>query len=334
MARPEIGISFRAEPNEGVLQRTARTVCKYPFDVISVYEDLGDQSPMYPLFTLVKHSRNARIGPACVAVPHYRTMLPVVGDIARLDSISPGNVYLGLAPGAWMGQVGKKSATVEQMREAANVSRYLLERKDEGFHGEYYQVKPGFTVNYPTPAGRVPLLIGAWGPNMAALAGEIADEIKAGGSANPRTVKIMKSRVEVGTERAGRNLQDVGIVLGAVTVVDQNRRKALEIARRRAAPYIAVIGEKDPTAMADFPVEIAAIREAMSRGDLEGAIGVLPDGLLKRFAFAGTPEDIIKQTGTIFDQGAARVEYGSPHGINPIQGIHLLGKEVLPYFEK
>lgn len=334
MAHQEIGISFRAQPNERVLQATAGTVCKYPFDVISVYEDLGDQSPMHSLFTFAKHSRKARIGPACIAIPHYRTMLPIVGDIARLDSISPGKVYLGLAPGAWMEQVGIKSAKVEQMREAAGVSRYLLEKRDDGFYGEHYQVKPGFTVNYPTPTDRVPVLIGAWGQNMAALAGEIADEIKVGGSANPQMVDIMRGRIKVGTDRAGRNLQDVGVVLGAVTVVDQNRRKALEIARRRAAPYIAVIGDKDPTVMADFPEEIAAIKKAMSRGDLEGAIRVLPDGLLKRLAFAGDPGDIIKQTGTIFAQGAKRVDFGSPHGINSMEGIDLLGKEVLPYFRK
>lgn len=334
MSRQELSISFRAEPNEKVLQETAETVGKYGFDVISVYEDLGDQSPMYPLFTLAKHSGNARVGPACVVVPKYRTMEPITGDIARLDSIRPGKAYLGLASGAWMEQVGIRPATVNQLREAAGVSRYLLEKKDDGFDGEYYKVKPGFKVNYPTPEGRIPLLIGAWGEKMAALAGEIADEIKVGGSANPLMVDIIRNRVNVGTERANRRPEDVGIVLGAVTVVDEDREKALYFARRRAVVYIDVIGDKDPTAMADFPEEIAAIKTAMFHGDIEGAVQRLPDELTRRFLFAGTPNDIIKQTEEIFAQGAARVEFGSPHGINGIEGIHLLGREVLPYFEK
>lgn len=334
MANPELSISFRAEPNERVLQETAETVGKYGFDVISVYEDLGDQSPMYPLLTLAKHSKNARLGPACIVVPKYRTMEPVVGDIARLDSISPGKAYLGLASGAWMEQVGIKPATVNQLREAADVSRYLLEKRDDGFHGEHYQVQPGFKVNYPTPERKIPLLVGAWGEKMAALAGEIADEIKVGGSANPLMVDIIRRRVNVGTERAERKPEDVGIVLGAVTVVDEDRERALYVARRRAVVYIDVIGEKDPTAMADFPEEIAAIKAAMSHGDTESAVKHLPDELTRRFLFAGTPNDIIKQTEEIFSQGAARVEFGSPHGINSIEGIHLLGREVLPYFEK
>lgn len=334
MGNTELSISFRSEPKESVLQATAEAAGKYGFDVVSVYEDLGDQSPMYPLMTLAKHVKGARIGPAGIAVPKYRTMEPVVGDIARLNSISNGNAYLGLVPGAWMESLGIKPAAVAQVREAADVSRYLLEKRDDGFQGHYYNIKPGFTVNFPTPQNRVPLLIGAWGENMAALAGEIADEIKVGGSANPLMVEIMRDRVNKGVQKAGRNSQDVGIVFGAVTVIDTDREKALQIARERAVVYIDVIGEKDITAMLDFPDEIYAIKQAMKRGDTQEAVRHLPDELTKRFLFAGTPEDIIKQTEDLFAAGASRVEFGAPHGIDQVEGIHLLGQRVLPYFEK
>ena len=233
-----------------------------------------------------------------------------------------------------MEQVGIKQASIQQLREAAEVSRYLLEKRDHGFEGEHYKVKAGFTVNFPTPERRVPLLIGAWGEKMAALAGEIADEIKVGGSANPMMASIIRERVNVGIRQAGRKPDDIGIVLGAVTVVDEDREKALSIARRKAVIYIDVIGEKDPTVMADFPDEIAAIKNAMSKGDVEEAVRHLPDELTRRFLFAGTPQDIIKQTEEIFDQGASRVEFGSPHGVEGIEGIHLLGQQVLPYFGK
>lgn len=334
MARTELSISFRSEQNESILQATASAAGKYGFDVVSVYEDLGDQSPMYPLMTLAKHIHGARIGPAGIAVPKYKTMEPVVGDITRLNSISNGNAYLGLVPGAWMESLGIKPATVAHVREAADVSRYLLEKRDDGFKGRNYEVKPGFTVNFSTPQHRIPLLIGAWGEKMAALAGEIADEIKVGGSANPLMVEIIKNRVSRGIEKAGRNSEDVGIVFGAVTVIDNDRETALRIARERAVIYIDVIGEKDVTAMADFPNEIKAIKQAMQRGDTQEALRYLPDELTKRFLFAGTPEDIIRQTEDLFAAGASRVEFGAPHGINQIEGIHLLGQRVLPYFEK
>lgn len=333
MRNKEISISFKAEHSESRLAATAQAAGRYGFDVISVYDDLGDPSPMYPLMIFAKHTKTARVGPACIAVPKYSNMESVVGDMSRIYSINP-NIYLGLAPGAWMEQLGLKSATVQQMREAVGVSRYLLEKNDQGFSGTFYTVKPGFVVGYPTPdITQVPLLIGAWGEKMAALAGEIADEIKVGGSANPLMVDIIRRRVNVGTERAERKPEDVGIALGAVTVVDEDREKALYIARRRAVVYIDVIGEKDPTAVADFPDEIQAIKQAMAHGDVAEAVKHLPDELTRRFLFAGTPNDIIKQTEEIFAQGATRVEFGSPHGINEIKGIQLLGERVLPFFK-
>lgn len=333
MGNKEISLSFRSEPNEDHIRAVAQAAGRYNFDVFSVYEDLGDQSPMYPLMTLAKGSPRARVGPACIVVPKYKTMEPIVGEISRLDGVNPGKTYLGLTAGSWLESLGLRSATLEQLREAAEVSRYLLEKKEDGFDGRHYQVKPGFRVNYPTPESRIPILIGAWGERMAALAGEIADEIKVGGSANPMMVDMVQGRLDVGIARAGRNNEEVGIVMGAVTVVDEDREKALYLARRRAVVYIDVVGRKDPTAVADFGSELDKISHFVRTGDIEEAVKHLPDALLRRFAFAGTVNDVILQAEEVFQAGASRVEFGAPHGIDQVEGIDLLGQEVLPYFK-
>ncbi len=331
--KKELSISFRAETDRNILQQTAEAAGKYGFDVISVYDDLGDPSPMYPLMTFARESKTPRVGPACIAVPKYTTMDPVVRDISNLNSASDGRAYLGLVAGAWMEKIGLKPASVLQLREAVEVSRYLLEKRDDGFEGRYYNVQPGFAVSYPTPQVKIPILIGAWGEKMAALAGEIADEIKVGGSANPLMVDIIRQRVNVGVVKAGRKPEDVGIVLGAVTVVDEDRKKAVYFAKRKAVVYIDVVGEKDPTAMADFPEEIADIKIAMVRGDIEEAVKHLSDELTRRFLFAGNPSDIIKQAEKIFEKGASRVEFGAPHGLDQVEGIDLIGQKILPYFK-
>lgn len=333
MGNKELSLGFRSEPNESNLQAVARAAGRYGFDVISVYEDLGDQSPMYPLMTLSRESPNARVGPACIVVPKYKTMEPIVGDLVRLSAVSNGKAYLGIVPGSWMESVGLKSASVDQMREAVGVSRYLLEKKEDGFNGKHYLIKPGFKVNYPTPESAVPILIGAWGERMAALAGEIADEIKVGGSANPGMVEVIQKRLNVGIVRANREKEDVGIVMGAVTVVDDDREKALYLARRRAVVYIDVIGGKDPTVVSDFPEELKAISHFVAARDIDEAAKHLPDSLLRRFSFAGTPADVVKQVEELFEAGASRVELGAPHGIDQVEGIDLIGKKVLPYFK-
>ncbi len=74
------------------------------------------------------------------------------------------------------------------------------------------------------------------------------------------------------------------------------------------------------------------INAAAAEHDFDRAAKYISDDLLKRFAFAGTPTDIIEQTGALMDAGAGRVEFGTPHGLSAAEGLKLLGEQVLPAF--
>jgi 5,10-methylenetetrahydromethanopterin reductase len=67
---------------------------------------------------------------------------------------------------------------------------------------------------------------------------------------------------------------------------------------------------------------------ASARSRDAGAL--IPDDLLDRFAFAGNPNDIIRQSEALFAAGVTRIEFGTPHGVTPIEGLRLLGERVLP----
>jgi 5,10-methylenetetrahydromethanopterin reductase len=69
---------------------------------------------------------------------------------------------------------------------------------------------------------------------------------------------------------------------------------------------------------------------AVQRGDRQAAAALISDDLLRPFAFAGTPEDVIAHAEAIFAAGASRVEFGTPHGLTDARGIQLLGERVLP----
>jgi 5,10-methylenetetrahydromethanopterin reductase len=55
---------------------------------------------------------------------------------------------------------------------------------------------------------------------------------------------------------------------------------------------------------------------------------LISDDILSKFAFAGTPDEIASQSLALFDAGASRVEFGTPHGITEEMGINLLGEVV------
>jgi 5,10-methylenetetrahydromethanopterin reductase len=185
------------------------------------------------------------------------------------------------------------------MREAVEIVRRLHAGDRSGFAGEVFTLAPGAGLEYAPARKRVPLMIGTWKPRMAALAGETADEVKIGGSANPDMVRLMREWI--------RN-DDVGIVVGAVTVVDEDGGAARALAEKEVAMYLDVVGGLDPT------LDLAP-------GDS------VP---LDRFVIAGTPEQVAAHARRLFDAGAKRVEFGTPQGLTTSAGVDLLCDRVLP----
>src|SRR5262249_40411414 len=122
---------------------------------------------------------------------------------------------------------------------------------------------------------------------------------------------------------------NVGIVAGAVTVVDHNGASAREHARRRVVMYLDVVAALDPTVAVDAEL-LAALGARVATGDTDGAARLVSDGLLDLFAVSGTPAQVAEQAQALFDAGARRVEFGSPHGLDERRGVDLLVREVVP----
>jgi 5,10-methylenetetrahydromethanopterin reductase len=135
-------------------------------------------------------------------------------------------------------------------------------------------------------------MLGTWRPKMAALAAEVADEVKIGGSANPAMVGQMR-------EWLGND--EIGVVVGAITVIDRDGDRARDVARERVAMYLEVVAELDPT---------------LEPGE---------EPPLEKFAIAGTPAEVVAHVEELGDAGLRRVEFG-----DPVLGLDLLLDEVVP----
>jgi 5,10-methylenetetrahydromethanopterin reductase len=325
------GIGLRGDRGVSEYARLGRIAEELGFDVVSVFADLGFQPPFQPLLEVAAATRRVSLGPACLN-PYTTHPVEIAGQIAALDQASNGRAYLGIAKGAWLSSIDvPQRRPARAIREAAEIVRILLVGDDSGFQGELFSVEPGFRLEYDVARKQVPLLVGSWGEHTSALAGEIASELKVGGSANADMVPVMLSRLAQGAARAGRDAGSTGVVMGAVTVVDDDGAAARERARSAVAMYFEVVAGLDPTvAVPDGLVE--EIGRLLRAGDDRGAGRLIPDDLLDRFAFSGTPEQVVRQVRDIFDAGAARVEFGTPFGLDAHRGLSLLGERVLPEF--
>jgi 5,10-methylenetetrahydromethanopterin reductase len=328
--RVRFGIALQGNKTPAEYVAHAQLIDRFPFAVVSLYNDLFFQPALGPLLLMAPHLRSAQLGPAALN-PYLIHPIEIAGQVALLDMLSEGRAYLGLARGSWLDQVGvAQPRPLRTLREAVQVIRHLLAGGSGSFDGQVFQLAPGSLLRYRVQRGYVPITIGTWSKLTARLAGEIADEVKIGGSANPAMATYLRAFIAEGEQSAGRRPNTVGVCLGAVTVVDPDRARARALARREVALYAPIVAPLDPNLCdADW---LSRIAEPARRGDVATVAELIPDAALDSLAFAGTPEDVTRRVEDLARAGVSRVEFGTPHGLDPLDGIRLLGGQVLPSF--
>ncbi len=323
-AARSVSIALQTDKTARQYARLATAAEALGFDGVSVFADLGFQPPAAALAVIADNTSRVRIGAACQN-PTLLHPVEIAGQLATLDLLSNGRGYGGLVRGAWLdGFGGSATGGLSRLTECVTILRAVLAGDDSGYQGRHFTVPPGFRLQFPIRRNTVEILIGTWGPRTAALAVALeVDEVKIGGTANPDMVRLMRSRLGPA----------LGLVAGAVTVCDADPAAARRLARREVAMYLDVVAALDPT-VAVAPDELARMRERLALGDLTGAAGSISDDTLSRFAFAGTPAQIADQANALYEAGATRVEFGTPHGIEPLEGLTLLGQQTLPALDR
>src|SRR5262249_27295713 len=66
--------------------------------------------------------------------------------------------------------------------------------------------------------------------------------------------------------------------------------------------------------------------------DYDTIARLIPDDMLDRLAFAGTPEEVSAQVHALIEAGVDRIEFGTPHGLSEESGLRLLGGHVMGAF--
>jgi 5,10-methylenetetrahydromethanopterin reductase len=325
----QISIAFQTDKPITAYGPLAAAAEGYGFDVVTVYNDMLYQPAWLPLLEMARATRRVRIGPAAVN-PFTCHPINIAANIALIDEMAQGRAYLGMARGSWLAYVGLQPTNgVTALRESLECVRHLLRRSTAPYPGQVFSVAGGDALRWEIARPEIPFLLGSWGvKTIQACIGEIA-EVKIGGSANPDVVAPYRATIDAAAAVRGRDGAAIAIVVGAVTVVDHDGQAARDLARRAAALYLPVVASLDPSLDLD-PSLLDRIKAAADRYDFDTAAALISDDLLRRFAFAGTPEQVAAQAAELFTAGAGRVEFGTPHGLTPQTGLRLLGEQVLP----
>jgi len=324
MTNQTISIAFQTDKPLSAYGSLAAAVENYGFDGVTVYNDMLYQPAWLPLLEMAKATQRVRIGVAAVN-PFTCHPMNIAGNIALIDEAANGRAYLGLARGSWLDFVGVETQRpVAALREAFTCVRHLLRQSPEPYPGEIFPVAGGDSLRWSILRSEIPFLLGSWGAGAIRACVGLIDEVKIGGSANPDVIPHFRQLLT-----AAAPTRKVGIVIGAVCVVDEDGQAARRHGKREVALYLPVVAGLDPTLTFD-PELMQRLRDAAARYDFAGAAALISDDLLARFAFAGTPAEVAEHAQSLFAAGADRVEFGTPHGLTPATGLRLLGEKVLP----
>lgn len=325
----EFGVGFGGTLAPRDYAPLAARLEEYGFDVATVFGDLMMQPPAMVLASMAEATRRIRLGVGCYT-PWTLHPVEIAGQLAYLDQLSAGRAFMGIVRGAWLDQLHLDTAkSLSAVTDTVAIVRALLAGAGEGHQGTVYSLAAGTTPLYPVLRDSIPLMVGTWSPRLSEFAGKHADQIQVGGCANAAMAPIVRDFAAVGETAAGRPPGSVGIVLTAVTVVDEDGDAARARARTEVALPFQVIAGLDRTVDVD-PALLEKMETLLREHQYAEAGRLIPDDLLDKFTFCGTPEEVAAHAAAVYDAGSQRIEFDSPFGLTPQSGVDLLGSRVLP----
>jgi 5,10-methylenetetrahydromethanopterin reductase len=229
-----------------------------------------------------------------------------------LDDLAPGRIICGI--GAWWDPLAQNVGITRRkpllaMRETIEVMRRLLALENVTFHGEFHHVDG---IELDVVHGRresrdVPIYIGATGPKMMQLAGEIADGVVLNYCVPPQYNDMALEQLEKGAKKAGRALDEIDRPQLVVCSVDNDRERALEGARGLLTQYLA----QQPHIAKASGVKPEVVEKIQSilgwpatKEEIDKAKVYVPDDLVLRITATGTPDEARAQVQEYLDRGA------------------------------
>jgi 5,10-methylenetetrahydromethanopterin reductase len=229
-----------------------------------------------------------------------------------LDDLAPNRIICGL--GAWWDPLAAnvgitRSKPLKAMRETIEVLRRLLDMERVTFEGEFVQVKG---IELDVVHGRkeprnVEIMIGATGPQMMEMAGEICDGVVLNYCVPPEYNDMALEQLEAGAKKAGKTLDDIDRPQLVVCSVDHDHDKAIDTTRELLTQYLAQQPHiaKASGVSPDVVTEIQSILGwPATHEQIQAAKHLVPEDLIYRITASGTPEEAKAKVQEYLKRGA------------------------------
>src|SRR5215216_2045657 len=176
------------------------------FDAVWQAESRLVRDAIVPMAAFAAMTSHIKIGSGVIN-NWTRNAAVIASTFLTLDDLAPDRIICGI--GAWWDPLAQKvginrTKPLLAMREVVSTVRDLLARKRVTFHGEFVHLSDIEldVVHGRKEARNVPIYIGATGPQMMALTGEIADGAVLNYLVSPKYNESALEQLDLGARKA------------------------------------------------------------------------------------------------------------------------------------
>jgi len=290
----------------------------------------------YPTLAAIAQATDSlKMGPGIMNT-FTDTPAAIASFMCTLNEISDGRAVLGIGPGD-LSTLPKLAIDpvkpVARLKEGVQQIKALCTGEEVKKSGnmEFFDYDGAKLTGVTLPAKKkqIPVYIGAQGPKMLELAGEIGDGALINAS-NPKdfdiAIPLIKKACDAVDDKKFKKFD-----VGAYTAmsIDQSEKKA-----RNAAKIVAafIAAGSPPPLLQRHGLDLAnvgKIKDALARFDFGAVGGLVGDAEIDAFTIAGTPEMVKEKCDNLTASGVTQIIFGSPLGPDMTNSIRLLGKYII-----
>jgi probable F420-dependent oxidoreductase len=259
----------------------------------------------------------SRIRLATGIVPIYtRTPVTMAQEAGVVAEACGGRFMLGIGTGHaplienWHGT--KFARPVDAMRDYLTILRSLFADANVAHDGPMYSSHFGF-LGF-RPQADLPILVGALGPRMVQLAGELADGVVLFLS-NPHHIRTtVMPNLAIGAERTGRDVASLDVFACVFAAPGPDRSSARDAIRRQLFAYLQMPFYRSMLIGSGFSDDVHGYDAGIANGDLPQALAALSDAMIDGIAATGTQDEIAETLKAFVDAGVTTPGVGAVGG--------------------
>ena len=297
-------------------------------ELIKVSEDIGfenvwitdhyNNKNVFEILALAAHETSTIHMGSGVSNPFIRNPVTIAQATTTLDEISNGRALVGIGPGdkATMNTLGITwNKPLSTVRDAVSIIRDVMDGKE---------VKNGAILTGTSSIqDKIPIYVGAQGPKMLELSGQIADGSLVNAS-NPKDFEHAIPLIKKGISKSSNPNKDFNFAAYTACSVDEDK----DVAFNQTKIVVAFIIAGAPEVVLkrhDLSIESAnLIKEHLSKNDFKSAIASVTEDMVNAFSVWGTPSQINEKIDVLESMGVNEFVVGSPIGKDRIKSLKLL----------